>query len=128
VILLVLALLLPAAFAGWAVGHYTTPPGPKTVTVGSTTPGSETTTTSSRSAAGKAIFESAGCGGCHTLAAAGATGTAGSNLDQSKPSLPVVVQRVTDGGAVMPAYKGRLTPQQIREMAAFVVASAGGSG
>jgi mono/diheme cytochrome c family protein len=128
VVVLMLVLLLPAALAGWTVGHYTVSPGAKTVTVGSTTPGSGTTTTSGTSAAGKAIFESAGCGGCHTLAAAGATGTAGTNLDLAKPSLPVVVQRVTDGGAVMSGYKSRLTPQQIREVAAFVVASAGGSG
>lgn len=32
-------------------------------------------------AAGKAVFASAGCSGCHTLAAAGATGTIGPDLD-----------------------------------------------
>ncbi len=31
------------------------------------------------------IFTSAGCVGCHTLAAANATGTVGPNLDQAKP-------------------------------------------
>ena len=31
---------------------------------------------------GETIFKGAGCGGCHTLAAAGASGTAGPNLDQ----------------------------------------------
>jgi cytochrome c oxidase subunit 2 len=31
--------------------------------------------------AGKAVFASAGCSGCHTLAQAGATGTVGPNLD-----------------------------------------------
>jgi cytochrome c551/c552 len=31
--------------------------------------------------AGKAVFASAGCAGCHTLAAAGATGAVGPNLD-----------------------------------------------
>src|SRR5581483_8462900 len=36
--------------------------------------------------AGKAVFESAGCKGCHTLKAAGATGTVGPNLDQLKPA------------------------------------------
>ena len=36
---------------------------------------------------GKAIFKGAGCAGCHTLAAAGATGTIGPNLDQLKPSV-----------------------------------------
>lgn len=36
-------------------------------------------------AAGKAVFTSAGCSGCHTLAAAGATGTIGPNLDMRLP-------------------------------------------
>lgn len=35
--------------------------------------------------AGKAVFNSAGCSGCHTLAAAGATGTIGPNLDTRLP-------------------------------------------
>src|SRR6478752_968005 len=35
--------------------------------------------------AGKAVFTSAGCAGCHTLKAAGATGAVGPNLDQLKP-------------------------------------------
>ena len=39
---------------------------------------------------GAAIFKGAGCAGCHTLAAAGATGTTGPNLDQLKPSTAVV--------------------------------------
>jgi cytochrome c oxidase subunit II len=42
---------------------------------------SGTTTSSSSAAAGKALFTgSAGCGACHTLAAAGTTGTVGPNL------------------------------------------------
>jgi len=32
---------------------------------------------------GKAVFASAGCGGCHTLAAAGSSGTTGPNLDDA---------------------------------------------
>jgi len=42
-------------------------------------------------AAGKAVFTSAGCSACHTLAAAGATGTIGPDLDvrlRSDCSLP----------------------------------------
>ena len=35
--------------------------------------------------AGKAVFTSAGCTGCHTLADANAHGTVGPNLDQVKP-------------------------------------------
>ena len=35
---------------------------------------------------GKEVFASTGCGGCHTLAAAGTTGSVGPNLDDAKPS------------------------------------------
>ena len=45
-------------------------------------------------AAGKTVFTSAGCSGCHTLKAAGATGTVGPNLDQLKPAEPVIVHQV----------------------------------
>ena len=41
--------------------------------------------------AGKEVFESAGCVGCHTLADAGATGTVGPNLDEAKPPADLVV-------------------------------------
>ena len=74
---------------------------------------------------GAAIFKSAGCSGCHTLAAAGATGTVGPNLDQLKPSMAIVVKQVTNGGAIMPAFKGKLTVAQIQAVAKYVSSSAG---
>jgi cytochrome c6 len=77
--------------------------------------------------AGKAIFASAGCKSCHTLAAAGATGTVGPNLDQKKPDYKLVTTRVTFGKGVMPSFKGQLTPQQIADVAAFVVKATGGT-
>jgi mono/diheme cytochrome c family protein len=73
---------------------------------------------------GKSIF-SANCASCHTLAAAGATGTVGPNLDQLKPPEQRVDQQVTNGGAIMPAFKGKLTDAQIKAVAKFVAASAG---
>ncbi|HTD34880.1 MAG TPA: cbb3-type cytochrome c oxidase subunit I [Candidatus Elarobacter sp.] len=76
-------------------------------------------------AAGRSIFTSAGCSGCHTLAAAGAHGTVGPNLDQKKPNLALVIARVTNGGKVMPPFKSSLSATQIQEVAAFVVASEG---
>jgi cytochrome c6 len=103
-------------------------------------PSSSTTTTSGPTetapppsqgdpAAGKAIFTgSAGCNGCHTLADAGATGTVGPNLDQLKPPYDAVVTQVTNGGAVMPAFKDTLTPQQIQDVAAYVSSVSGKSG
>jgi mono/diheme cytochrome c family protein len=74
---------------------------------------------------GKAIFKGCGCAGCHTLAAAGSTGTTGPNLDQLKPPMAKVVTQVTNGGAIMPAFKGKLTPAQIQAVAKYVSSSAG---
>ena len=74
---------------------------------------------------GKQVFASAGCSSCHTLKAAGATGTVGPNLDQLKPSKPVVAHQVEVGGGAMPAFKGRLTPAQIDAVAAYVASVAG---
>ena len=101
------ALLFPAGFAGWAVGHYTSlggkPSSVRTVTVGSTsatttsassttsgTTTSAATTTSSggggNAAAGKTVFASGGCASCHTFQPAGATGTVGPDLDKAPAS------------------------------------------
>jgi mono/diheme cytochrome c family protein len=74
---------------------------------------------------GKAVFASAGCGSCHTLKAAGATGNIGPNLDTLKPSEPVVERQVTNGGAQMPAFKGQLTAAEIKAVATFVSSAAG---
>jgi cbb3-type cytochrome c oxidase subunit III len=77
---------------------------------------------------GEAIFKGAGCAGCHTLAAAGATGTTGPNLDQFAPKLtvPVVVRQVTTPPpGLMPAFQGRLSPAQIQAVAKYVSSSAG---
>jgi mono/diheme cytochrome c family protein len=76
--------------------------------------------------AGAAVFESAGCGGCHTLEAAGTRGTVGPNLDESKPPHSLVVDRVTNGQGAMPSFKDRLDEKQIQDVAAYVVASTGG--
>jgi cbb3-type cytochrome c oxidase subunit III len=73
---------------------------------------------------GKAIFQGE-CASCHTLSAAGATGTIGPNLDQLKPAQAVAVHQVTNGGGVMPAFKGKLSPAQIQAVAAFVASNAG---
>jgi cytochrome c oxidase subunit 1 len=118
----VLALVFTGGFAGWAIGHYTQHHGTTTVTVGAPTSG-PATTTSVAAAAGKLVFASAGCGGCHTLKAAGATGKVGPNLDQVKPPLALVVKRVTNGSGAMPSFKSRLSAKQIQDVAAFVVAS-----
>ena len=74
---------------------------------------------------GKTIFATAGCTGCHTLAAAGSNGTVGPNLDEAKPSKDLVVDRVTNGRGGMPSFKGQLSEAQIEAVAEFVSQNAG---
>ena len=69
---------------------------------------------------GKEVFSSAGCGGCHTLAAAGSSGTTGPNLDDAKPSADTVEGIVTSGAGIMPSFKGRLSAAEIKAVAQFV--------
>lgn len=69
--------------------------------------------------AGRQIFTTVGCTGCHTLAAAGSIG--GVDLDSLKPSLAVAIDNITNGNAEgMPAWAGQLTKTQIQNVAAFV--------
>lgn len=77
-------------------------------------------------AAGEAVFASAGCGGCHTLEAAGSSGAVGPNLDEAKPAAALVVERVTNGKSAMPSFAGQLDEKQIQDVAAYVVASTQG--
>lgn len=74
---------------------------------------------------GKAIFAEAGCGGCHTLGAAGTSGTVGPNLDDAKPSKELVIDRVTNGKGVMPAFKDSYSAEQIAAVADYVSKNAG---
>jgi mono/diheme cytochrome c family protein len=77
-------------------------------------------------AAGEEVFASAGCGGCHTLEAAGSSGSVGPNLDEAKPSMELAVDRVTNGSGAMPSFKDQLSEQQIADVAAYVVQSTSG--
>jgi mono/diheme cytochrome c family protein len=76
---------------------------------------------------GSAVYSSASCGGCHTLAAAHSTGTVGPNLDELKPDYRAVTAQVTNGGGGMPAFKSQLSKQQIADVASYVVVSTGGT-
>jgi len=71
---------------------------------------------------GKAIFAEAGCGSCHTLDAAGASGSVGPSLDDTKPSKELVIDRVTNGKGAMPAFKDSYSTEEIAAVADFVVA------
>jgi mono/diheme cytochrome c family protein len=122
--LVLVGLVLGVAGCG---GGETVAPKPETVegTLPTTT---ESTTAEVKGdpAAGEKVFASAGCGGCHTLKAAGATGTVGPNLDDKKPELQLIVDRVTNGMGVMPSFKNQLSEQQIADVAAYVFASTHG--
>jgi mono/diheme cytochrome c family protein len=95
-------------------------------TTSSTTSASSSSTTAAGVSlkAGRTVFDST-CASCHTLAAAGSTGTVGPNLDQLKPSDALVVHQVTDGGGGMPAFGSSLSKTQIQSVALFVSSVAG---
>ena len=78
--------------------------------------------------AGAKIFADAGCAGCHTLSAADSKADVGPNLDSTQLSQARIVRQVANGGNGMPAFRGKLTQDQIDQVAAFVAASAKGSG
>ncbi|HEX6762363.1 MAG TPA: c-type cytochrome [Gaiellaceae bacterium] len=136
-----LALLLAVPLALLAAGCSTSKPGeavtqPLPSTVIGTVPTATTTPATVPAeykngdpAAGKQVFETAGCKGCHTLKDAGATGTVGPNLDtvQPPPSLSLAVSRVTEGRGAMPSFKGQLSTKQIADVTAYVVHATGGN-
>ena len=74
---------------------------------------------------GAAVFAEAGCGSCHTFAAAGASGTIGPNLDESQPSKELTIERVSEGMGAMPSFADQLSPEQIAAVADYVSQNAG---
>ena len=91
--------------------------------IGAKTDGGATASAPAGAAAapsGKAGFSSAGCGGCHRLAAARSSGTTGPNLDDAKPSADTVEAIVASGVGVMPSFKARLSAAEINAVAQFV--------
>ena len=88
--------------------------------------------------AGKAVFASNGCGSCHTLAAAGASGTIGPDLgkiaaDAQKAGMPLdafIKQSITDPGAFtasggpwqtpMPTSFSSLSSTQLDDLVALI--------
>jgi mono/diheme cytochrome c family protein len=125
-LLVLLVLLLGVAGCG---GGEEVSPLPETVegTVPAATTESESTTgeepktsVEGDAANGAKVFASAGCGGCHTLDAAGSSGNVGPNLDDAKPDAALVADRVTNGKGVMPSFKGDLSDQEIADVAQYV--------
>jgi mono/diheme cytochrome c family protein len=73
-----------------------------------------------KSGPGARLFTSAGCGGCHVLAAARTHGDVGPDLDRLQPTFAVVQRQVRDGGGGMPPFAGKLSAAQIQMLAAYV--------
>jgi hypothetical protein len=76
-------------------------------------------------AEGGRVFDDAGCGGCHTLADAGATAKVGPDLDRLRPNVSRVVRQVQRGGNGMPAFEGKLSDGEILALAQYVDGVAG---
>jgi outer membrane protein assembly factor BamB len=91
---------------------------------GSATTTTAATTTVAGTATAKQVFIS-NCGSCHTLGAAGTSGSVGPNLDQVKPSAAKVQQQVENGGNGMPSFSGVLSSAQIAAVAKYVAQNAG---
>jgi mono/diheme cytochrome c family protein len=129
-LLVLIALLVGVAGCG---GGEEVAPVPETVqgtvpaatTSEATTSEEPTTSLEGDASNGEKVYASAGCGGCHTLEAAGSTGNVGPNLDDAKPDFALVVDRVTNGQGVMPAFQGQLSEQEIADVAQYVVESTG---
>jgi cytochrome c6 len=77
---------------------------------------------SSTSVDGGQLFK-ANCGSCHTLSAAGTSGTVGPNLDQISLPAAAIEAKIRSGGGVMPSFTGKLSDQQIKAIASYVSSS-----
>jgi mono/diheme cytochrome c family protein len=91
-------------------------------------------TTTASTEEGAQLFESQGCSGCHTLAAAGSSGTTGPDLDGALKgeSEDFIRTSITDPNKtiakgyppdVMPQTFGQLPPDEIDALVAYLVES-----
>lgn len=96
---------------------------------GSSSSSSSSSSTSEGSSAkpadGKQVFVDAGCGGCHTLQAAGTDGKVGPVLNDVKLSKLAVAGKVRSGGGGMPSFASKLSPEEIDAVSEFVAESDG---
>lgn len=86
----------------------------------------EESETAATGSAGESVFTT-NCATCHTLAAAGAEGTVGPNLDQIHPSDSIVEHQVINGGGGMPAFGKEkiLSTEEVEQVAEYVSSVAG---
>jgi cytochrome c oxidase subunit 2 len=106
-----LAFVLAAAGCG---GEEVVDPTPDTV-VGSV---AEQTVPEGNAEAGKTVFTDAGCGACHTFAAAGTSGTTGPDLDESlqgKDELYIYNSIVNPDAEVAEGFQPGLMPKTYGE-------------
>lgn len=124
-VLAALALAFAFALGGYFVGRETGDGGAPAVTDTGET-GGETTggAAAGDPAAGAEVFASseAGCGNCHTFAPAGSAGQVGPSLDTTALTEARIATLVADGGTAMPGFAGKLSEQQIADVAAYVAA------
>jgi cytochrome c oxidase subunit II len=132
----------PAAFDAW-LKQQEKAAGPPAGTTTSPEQGSSTVTltTSSSSASGQSVFNANSCASCHTLSAAGASGTIGPDLDKlasyakqaHRPLEAFVFKSIVDPDAyvqsgypkgVMPHTFGELPNSQLDSLVTFLVQSA----
>ena len=84
--------------------------------------------------AGKDVYASAGCGSCHTFAAAGTSGAVGPNLDESLQGKDAeyVRRAIVDPNAevaegyqagIMPSFADQLSDEQVDDLVAFLTSS-----
>jgi len=141
------AAYVATAVAKSAAGATATPapaPAPSPEPTPAPAPGGGTGGRSAQVAAGKAVFTGAGgCGACHTLKDAGATGTVGPDLDKvaadaqkaGKALTAYVMESIVDPnayivpgfpkGVMPPDFKTTLTAKQIDDLVAYITAVSG---
>ncbi|PXX93555.1 sulfide dehydrogenase [Marinobacter vulgaris] len=61
------------------------------------------------------------CTICHALSDAGSEGAIGPDLDELKPTRDQVINAVTSGVGVMPAFADSLSSEQIQAVADYIV-------
>jgi mono/diheme cytochrome c family protein len=126
--------------SGEVVEEENTPADTATGSPATATTTGETTTTAASTAEGGQLFESEGCSGCHTLAAAGSTATTGPVLDSALKgqSKQFISTSITDPNAdiakgfqpnVMPQTFGQsMTPEQLNALVEYLYQSVNAEG
>ena len=139
-----IAIALIAFVGGFVIGDLGSSPRTETVEVAAAPTGGEEeggapapeATSEGGGARGKQIFATVGCAGCHTLAAAGSTGTTGPDLNESlapdDDTAGIEEMIVHPNSEVVEGYPANVMPQtygkslsgsEIHEVAEFLVAS-----